>query len=441
MKNIIAVIVSLFVVSAVSAQKARFEIKFTADASDVQKVYIQPCDDSDTATLRLKGDVYSGMALKSGSGFYNLIALKGHSQVILPIYVGDKDKINLEIEAQGKEFFLSDSPENKSLSALARSINIFDRRLWLEENMSGEQLKNFVTGYQIALDSIVAANDITGPVAEFMTVYAYTHAYNAYSNIPRTQKIPVTSIPFSRNEVLPPITVAFDNEYAPMFFTAIQMIRDDLSSSPVLLDKLSSLYKNYKNEDVRKRVSEVLVNDFITHYRYNENFEGGLEIVKKATEEFSLSDNFVKEFLKRKATIPGSLFPENITLVDANGKVVDFSEFRGKYVYIDMWASWCAPCCKEVPHRQKLEAELQNKDVVFVSVSCDADELAWKNRMKELNVHGVQLLDKDNALGDALNVKAIPFFVIYDKEGYLHTYGAMRPSSGDAIKQLLEGLK
>ena len=441
MKNILAIIIALFVVAVAPAQKVRFEIKFTNDVADVQKVYIQPCGNSNTITLRQKGDTYVGSTPCSESGFYNVIALKGHSQVILPVYTKDKENVALEIEARAKKFFLNDTPENRAISALAHSVNALDRRLWLNSEMTGDQLKALVSGYQISLDSIVAANGITGEVAEFMTVYAYSHAYNAYSNIPRTQKIKAALIPFSRHDVLPPANVAFDNEYTPMFFTAVQIVRDDLTSSPVLLDKLHTLYTNYKNASVREKVASALVSHFIINYKYTEDFEGGLAIVKRATEEFGLSSEFVAEYMKRKATIPGSPFPKNAKLVNADGKEIDFSDFKGKYVYMDMWASWCAPCCKEVPYLHELEAELQNKDVVFVSVSCDSDEHAWKNKMAELDAHGVQLLDKENTLGDALNVKAIPFFIIYDKEGNLHTYGALRPSSGDAIKAYLENLK
>jgi alkyl hydroperoxide reductase subunit AhpC len=93
-----------------------------------------------------------------------------------------------------------------------------------------------------------------------------------------------------------------------------------------------------------------------------------------------------------------------------------------------------------VPYLKKLEKELKNKDVVFVSVSSDTNEQAWKSKMKELDMHGHQYLDKGNTLCDALNVKGIPFFVIYDKAGNLYTYGAMRPSSGARLRDFLESL-
>ena len=114
---------------------------------------------------------------------------------------------------------------------------------------------------------------------------------------------------------------------------------------------------------------------------------------------------------------------------------------RGKYVYIDLWASWCVPCCREVPHLQKLEKELENKDVVFLSISIDQKVEAWKKKMADLQVHGNQWHDSEGTLGKALNVKGIPFFLIYDKEGKLYMYNAPRPSMGLALKELLEGLK
>jgi thiol-disulfide isomerase/thioredoxin len=96
---------------------------------------------------------------------------------------------------------------------------------------------------------------------------------------------------------------------------------------------------------------------------------------------------------------------------------------------------------KEVPALQQLEKELKNDKVVFVSISIDSTEEPWKKKMEEKNMHGNQLWNPDNSLGQALNVKGIPFFVIYDPEGKLYMHGAPRPSQGLGIVKLLEGLK
>ena len=62
---------------------------------------------------------------------------------------------------------------------------------------------------------------------------------------------------------------------------------------------------------------------------------------------------------------------------DMEGKTVRLSDFRGKYVYVDLWATWCGPCNAEIPHLRKLEERLRGKNIVFVGISSDSDRDAW----------------------------------------------------------------
>ena len=109
-------------------------------------------------------------------------------------------------------------------------------------------------------------------------------------------------------------------------------------------------------------------------------------------------------------------------------------------MFIDLWASWCIPCIKEIPHLKQLEKDLQNKDVVFLSISIDTNVAAWKKKVAALGLEGELLNNQDNKLCESLNVSGIPFFLIYDKEGKLYKYNAYRPSDM-RLKPLLEGLK
>ena len=148
----------------------------------------------------------------------------------------------------------------------------------------------------------------------------------------------------------------------------------------------------------------------------------------------------MQEFKDNQKSISDKRFPAKAHLTDAAGNTVDFSSLRGFYVYIDLWASWCVPCRKEIPHLQRLENELKNPLVKFVSISIDRTESDWKKAVKQLNLHGLQWLNADNSLPKALNIRGIPFFLIYDKEGNLMQYDAPRPSDGDKLKAYLEGL-
>ena len=397
-------------------------------------------NDAKAAPMRLKNDKYTATVSTSSIGFYNLAVVRNQSQLLVPIYFGDAKSAVVNVKIDGRSIIIDDTPDNRALTTLGAALNALDRRLWMEEGLNGTQMSELILGYKAALDSLDNLDEVSPAVYEYMKVMAYVRAFNAYSSIPRAQQIPFTSIPFSRDDVLPLPVKVLDNDYASLFYATSQIIRDELPSMHSLLDRLAYLYAEFSNNSLRMCVATAIMKDFIFNYNYSADFDSGLALVKKATEKYGFPSIFVDEFMKRKSTVVGSPFPEGVTLVDAEGKVVDMSQFKGKYVYIDLWASWCGPCCKEVPYLKKLEKELKNKDVVFVSVSSDTNEQAWKSKMKELDMHGHQYLDKGNTLCDALNVKVIPFFVIYDKAGNLYTYGAMRPSSGARLRDFLESL-
>ncbi|MCR8666453.1 TlpA family protein disulfide reductase [Aestuariibaculum sp. M13] len=122
------------------------------------------------------------------------------------------------------------------------------------------------------------------------------------------------------------------------------------------------------------------------------------------------------------------------TYEDINGNPVSFKDFRGKYVYIDVWATWCGPCKKQIPYLKELEHAYKGKDIVFVSISVDniKDKQKWKDFVKSEALGGVQLMaDKDFASGITKNyeINAIPRFLLFDKEGKIISTDAMRPSN------------
>ena len=437
-------IIALLVAFSATAQKTRFEVNILTEDANVERLSIHPMEfnnDAKAVPMRLKNDKYTATVPTSSIGFYNLAVVRNQSQLLIPIYFGDAKSAVVNVKIDGRSIIIDDTPDNRALTTFGVALNALDRRLWMEEGLNGTQMTELILGYKATLDSLDNLDEVTPAVYEYMKVMAYVRAFNAYSSIPRAQQIPSTSIPFSRDDVLPLPVKVLDNDYASLFYATSQIIRDELPSMHSLLDRLAYLYAEFSNNSLRMCVATAIMKDFIFNYNYSADFDSGLALVKKATEKYGFPSIFVDEFMKRKSTVVGSPFPEGVTLVDAEGKVVDMmSQFKGKYVYIDLWASWCGPCCKEVPYLKKLEKELKNKDVVFVSVSSDTNEQAWKSKMKELDMHGHQYLDRGNTLCDALNVKGIPFFVIYDKAGNLYTYGAMRPSSGARLRDFLESL-
>ncbi|MBD3591600.1 TlpA disulfide reductase family protein [Bacteroides sp. GM023] len=137
----------------------------------------------------------------------------------------------------------------------------------------------------------------------------------------------------------------------------------------------------------------------------------------------------------------------DFAFTDANGKSHALSDFKGKIVYVDVWATWCAPCKKELPHLKKLETEYKNnKDIVFVGVSVDKekDKQKWKEFLVREELPGIQLFAGDEAsekLMKPYKITGIPRFILVDKNGNLLSANAPRPSSPDVRTVLNDALK
>ncbi|MBB2151379.1 TlpA family protein disulfide reductase [Pedobacter gandavensis] len=130
----------------------------------------------------------------------------------------------------------------------------------------------------------------------------------------------------------------------------------------------------------------------------------------------------------------------NFTYPDQNGKVVSLSDFKGKVVIVDVWATWCAPCKQQIPYLKKMEEEFKGKDVAFISVTVDyeKDKQKWLDMIKEMNLGGTQMfaagwskITKDYA------ISSVPRFMMFDKKGNVVSVDAPRPSN-PKLKEMLE---
>lgn len=115
------------------------------------------------------------------------------------------------------------------------------------------------------------------------------------------------------------------------------------------------------------------------------------------------------------------------------GNTVNPMQFKGKYLLIDIWATWCGPCKYQIPYLKKLSEELNGQDIAFLSVSVDkqADKEKWKAMLKEygLEGHGVISPDAfDHKLFKSYGVNSIPRFILVDPKGKVVMAKARRPS-------------
>jgi len=134
----------------------------------------------------------------------------------------------------------------------------------------------------------------------------------------------------------------------------------------------------------------------------------------------------------------------DFTLKDINGKEVSLHSFKGKVVYLDIWASWCAPCLGEINKAKAVKQHFHdNQNVVFLYVSIDEDENRWKEMIRKKDIKGVHLISKggeDDGIKQKYQVRAIPKFILIDKNGDMVDGEAKWPSDKDELIADIERL-
>lgn len=138
---------------------------------------------------------------------------------------------------------------------------------------------------------------------------------------------------------------------------------------------------------------------------------------------------------------PGKMSPD-FSAQDIDGKFHSLAEFRGKYVYIDVWATWCRPCMMEVPYLMELEKKFEGREIVFVGLSVDDDMSKWEEKVRSGEMPGIQLYLGESDFSTVYGIRSIPRFILLDKEGRIINPEMTRPSSEDTEKFLseLEGI-
>lgn len=134
------------------------------------------------------------------------------------------------------------------------------------------------------------------------------------------------------------------------------------------------------------------------------------------------------------ATKSGTPCPDE-TFEDAEGKTHRLSDFfnKGRYLYIDMWATWCIPCVAEIPYMEKhVEHYKDNPKIQFISISLDNNHDAWHRKLAKDKPQWPQFISATKQEMDKLmrdwGVTGIPRFIIVNPDGTINNAAAFRPS-------------
>ena len=204
------------------------------------------------------------------------------------------------------------------------------------------------------------------------------------------------------------------------------------------------LIEQFKNVKVKEYCLFLRVYSDLEHFGVKD-FEKEYDYFKKHNTDTVYAQQIGKLYAKKMALAAGKIAPP-FTCKDVNGKEVSLSDFKGKIVYLDFWATGCGPCRREYPYLVKLQSEYKDKDkdIVFVSISIDKDYQEWKKYVIEKKIEGITLikgLGCDYDVAKAYQISGVPSFKLIDKEGRIIDANAPRPSSSEIRKVLNELLE
>ncbi|WP_274475409.1 TlpA family protein disulfide reductase [Mangrovimonas aestuarii] len=210
------------------------------------------------------------------------------------------------------------------------------------------------------------------------------------------------------------------------------------------------------NMETFNTATENLNSDFDALLKEYPTIDSSLTNKEKSNLEKTLRSyqGYIQSKLALLEAMPkGSASPVFTDYENIDGTKTSLADLKGKYVYIDVWATWCGPCKREIPALKELDKEYHDKNISFVSISIDDDRTHkgsweqanadWKAMVKDKELEGIQLFAPkgwQSQFVQDYQIKGIPRFILVDPEGNIVTPDAPRPSSNQ-IKELFNSLE
>lgn len=201
---------------------------------------------------------------------------------------------------------------------------------------------------------------------------------------------------------------------------AMQAIFNEVQTIPIKIELLQSFYYSMSTYPEKAK-------DYFAMIRSNTTSEGFINAAKE-------------KLIAINKTAKGKPAP-SFSYEGIDGKTYSLSDFKGDYVFIDVWATWCAPCIQQIPAIKELEETFKDKNITFVSISVDRENAynKWKDVVKKKELGGVQLYADNSFESDfieAFGITSIPRFIIIDPDGNIVNANAKKPSTIQCEEEL-----
>jgi thiol-disulfide isomerase/thioredoxin len=198
--------------------------------------------------------------------------------------------------------------------------------------------------------------------------------------------------------------------------------------------------KNIKSTKIKDLIISMLFRQISLK---NKNYKTDYPRILEMLTADQLKEKLTAKFVGIQNTKPEMPAP-NFNYENHKGGTTSLKDLKGKILYVEVWATWCGPCIKEMPALTQLIKDFKGQDIEFISISIDSenDYEKWRKMVPEKNVGGIQLLADKGLKSDfmqAFSIGLIPRSILLDKKGKIITHKAPRPSATNT-KSYLDNL-
>lgn len=218
------------------------------------------------------------------------------------------------------------------------------------------------------------------------------------------------------------------------------------NNDTVGLKKLGVIFDSLKNDDVKKSMNyfKANKNSLLSLFSFN-RFATFSADYSKIEKDFSLLPDWAKNSPDGKnilAKIEGAKSAQintkakGFTQLSSTGQKISLDAYQGKYVLLDFWASWCAPCRKEHPNLIKTYEEFKNKNFDILSVSLDDKRNNWLQAIEKDKLTWTQISDlkgQQNEIAIEYGVQSVPANFLINPDGLI----IAKNIKGEALKKML----
>lgn len=393
-----------------------------------------------------------------------------YENLLATLYLNPGDSLFISIDANLIK--IDDSPhyevsgKNSATSQNIRDYIKYRNSLFFEPNFekSFDEFLSDVKKQMVRDDSVLQKfYHQNKPEEEFMTWAKKNIIYNNFNSLVNYFMYYDINYNQYKTEILNTGLFPFDDDSAVTNSLYIQT----LSNYPWLKYKGDSIFTKLYQEKDYKTIYAGILNKLVNNENpglsrdiiickmlsdiFNKRFKGSIDDADTLLENYKIYINdreLLTSLIEKKSIFKNQETILNLKLKSESEITIKFFEMliikhKDKVIYVDIWATWCGPCRREIPYAIDLHNYFDNKSVAFVYLCLESNKDDWEKIIsKDYSKGDNYFFNKEESmlLRNELKFNGFPTYMIIDKKGEWISKNAPRPSSGDEIRNLLSKL-